>query len=72
MYLSKIEVEKSGKTVSIFTPQRDQFQNRPPTSLGLVSQKKHFWSGLIEGGLFEVRGLFVACVPEGLEHRLLI
>ena len=29
MYLSKIEVEKSGKTVSIFTPQRDQFQNRP-------------------------------------------
>ena len=30
MYLSKIEVEKSGKTVSIFTPQRDQFQNRPP------------------------------------------
>ena len=31
MYLSKIEVEKSGKTVSIFTPQRDQFQNRPTT-----------------------------------------
>ena len=39
MYLSKIEVEKSGKTVSIFTPQRDQFLNRPESKLSLFGMK---------------------------------
>ena len=41
MYLSKIEVEKSGKTVSIFTPQRDQFQNRPSRYCPLSTFLRH-------------------------------